>query len=176
MGSYKWVFSFCAVVLLGSSANAETVKPPVHPIAASRVLTTVKPRSTPAPKPVAKPATAKPAPALAAPVVVEAPASAIIGDTIAAVEEKPMTESEIVVMYQRVGRDIQLLQNAWGTDKVLDLWPTFRAIKLKEQCKTAESRLELQATLEQLRAHVDRRKGITISAECQNNPLAANCQ
>lgn len=185
MGSYSWVCSLCAVVLAGSSANAETVHKPVPvPVHAARVplvkaRTTAKPTPTPvksapiaAPAPVVAPA---PAP-LAAPVDVDAPASAVIGDTIAAIEQKPMTETEIVVLYQRVGRDIQVLQNAWGTDKVLDLWPTFRAIKLKEQCKTAEGRLDLQATLEQLRAHIDRRKGITISADCLNNPLSANCQ
>lgn len=164
----------------------------------------VKPRATTKPKPTpVKPAPVKPAPvALAAPVAVDAPApvlvdapapaptpvvdtnvdapaNAIIGDDSAPLlplDQKPMTESELVLMYQRVGRDIQLLQNDRGTDKVLDLWPMFRAIKLKEMCKTLEGRLNLEGTLKQLRSHIDRRRGITISADCLNNPLSANCQ
>jgi hypothetical protein len=92
------------------------------------------------------------------------------------IDQKPMTEAELVVEYQRVGRDIAKLQADRGTDKVLDLWPTFKAIKLKEMCKTAETRLNLEGTLKQIRSHIDRRRGITISADCMNNPLAAECQ
>ncbi|HUS32770.1 MAG TPA: hypothetical protein VMZ53_29920, partial [Kofleriaceae bacterium] len=133
----------------------------------------------------AAPIEAAPVP-LVAPVAVGAPESApplplevVIGDDTApllALDQKPMTEAELVVEYQRVGRDIAKLQKDRGTDKVLDLWPTFRSIKLKESCKTAETRLNLEGTLKQLRSHIDRRRGITISADCMNNPLAANCQ
>jgi hypothetical protein len=121
---------------------------------------------------------------MVAPVAVGAPTSApaqfSIGDDSAppllAPDQKPMTEPELVLEYQRVGRDIAKLQSDRGTDKVLDLWPRFRAIKLKEQCKTPEGRLDLEGTLKQLRSHIDRRRGITISSECKNNPLAAECQ
>jgi hypothetical protein len=145
----------------------------------------VKPRSTQKPKVPAKPAAKAPvvveavdtveAIDAAAPVVVPV----AIGDDTAPLlplDQKPMTEKELVLEYQRVGRDIAKLQNDRGTDKVLDLWPTFKAIKLSEQCKTAEGRLNLEGTLKQLRTHIDRRRGITISAECMNNPLAAECQ
>jgi hypothetical protein len=107
-----------------------------------------------------------------------APATVIVGDDTApllALDQKPMTEAELVLEYQRVGRDIAKLQSDRGTDKVLDLWPTFKAIKLREACKTAETRLNLEGTLKQLRSHIERRRGITISAECMNNPLAAAC-
>ena len=136
-----------------------------------------------APAPIAASADGAAVP-LVAPVAVGEPANApapievVIGDDTApllALDQKPMTETELVLEYQRVGRDIAKLQNDRGTDKVLDLWPTFRAIKLKEACKTAETRLNLEGTLKQLRSHIERRRGITISAECMNNPLAAAC-
>ncbi|HUS33672.1 MAG TPA: hypothetical protein VMZ53_34460, partial [Kofleriaceae bacterium] len=154
---------FCALALAGASANAEG---PARK-AARTAPSTVKPRSPQKPTKVAAKAPVTPAPIVAAatpieaapvplvaPVAVGAPESAppvpvevLIGDDTApllALDQKPMTEAELVVEYQRVGRDIAKLQKDRGTDKVLDLWPTFRAIKLKESCKTAETRLNLE--------------------------------
>jgi len=193
-GSYRWVVGLCALVLAGASAYAEAPARPTARPAARTAPSTVKPRSakskiTPPAKKL--PVAAAPAAAgviavadpttptaMAAPVDT-APVAVLIGDDTAPLldlDQKPMTEAQLVVEYQRVGRDIAKLQSDRGTDKVLDLWPVFRAIKLKESCKTAETRLNLEGTLKQLRSHIDRRRGITISTECMNNPLAAECQ
>jgi hypothetical protein len=186
-----------------AKAPAKTTKPAAHEKTAAAPSVPAKPLVIPPPVPGTAitadgtveastdvdvtEAAAAPAP-MVAPVAVGAPSTApsappaqfMIGDDSAppllAPDQKPMTEAEIVLEYQRVGRDIAKLQSDHGTDKVLDLWPRFRAIKLKEQCKTPEGRLDLEGTLKQLRAHIDRRRGITISTECMNNPLAAECQ
>jgi hypothetical protein len=149
---------------------AKTAKPPIAPVIAPDALI-----DEPSDAPIDAPIVA--APAIDGEAV--APAMVAIGTDTAPLhplDQKPMTEKDIVVEYQRVGRDLAKLQNDRGTDKVLDLWPTFKAIKLSEQCKTIEGRLDLEGTLKQLRARIDRRRGITISAECLNNPLAAQCQ
>lgn len=162
-----------------AAAPAKAAPATQGPIAAAPI--------TAAPAPVAPIAADASAPVpMVAPVAVGEPANApalpatvVVGDDTApllALDQKPMTEAELVLEYQRVGRDIAKLQNDRGTDKVLDLWPTFKAIKLKEACKTTETRLNLEGTLKQLRSHIERRRGITISAECMNNPLAAACQ
>jgi len=135
-----------AVLLIGGSASAQPRR-----LASSQA---------PAPKPVATtPAKAKPA---------AKPAK----------EATPPAPSAQTVMthYQRVGRDIMQLQNFRGTECTLELWKTFRTIKLDDATATAEARIATAATLQDLQVKIDRKRGITIRQECLDNPLAAECQ
>jgi hypothetical protein len=93
-------------------------------------------------------------------------------------EPTPPAPSANAVMtsYQRVGRDIMQLQNLRGTECTLELWKTFRTIKLDDATATKESRIATAATLHGLQVSIERRKGITIRHECLNNPLAEECQ
>jgi hypothetical protein len=78
--------------------------------------------------------------------------------------------------YQRIGRDIIQLQNFRGTECTLELWKTFRAIKLDDATSTTANRIATAATLQELQVRIDRKRGITIRQECLDNPLASDCQ
>jgi len=86
------------------------------------------------------------------------------------------TSSAVMITYQRIGRDIIQLQNFRGTECTLELWKTFRSIKLDDATATSESRIATAATLQELQVRIERNKGITIRQECLNNPLAPECQ
>ena len=86
------------------------------------------------------------------------------------------TTNAVLMSYQRVGRDIIQLQGLRGTDCTLELWKTFRSIKLDEATTTAEARLATTATLTELQQKIERRRGVTIHTDCLNNPLAAGCE
>jgi len=148
----QWVTGLMAVVLATSSAVAA-------PVAARRA----KPAAKVAPKPVV---------VLAADVTIEP----VADQPIVPRPAKPQAEGVLVVEYQRVGRELMKLQELRGTATTLDLWPTFRAIKLAELCKTGEGRIELEVVLKELRGRIERKRGIELTAECLNNPLAATCQ
>ena len=86
------------------------------------------------------------------------------------------TASAVMMSYQRIGRDIIQLQSFRGTECTLELWKTFRAIKLEEATATTASRIATAATLQELSVRIDRKRGITIRQECLDNPLAPECQ
>lgn len=85
------------------------------------------------------------------------------------------TANAVMTHYQRVGREIMQLQNFRGTECTLELWKTFRAIKLEEATATKESRIATAATLQELQTRIARKKGITVKQECLDNPLAGDC-
>ncbi|HSD91182.1 MAG TPA: hypothetical protein VLB44_26850 [Kofleriaceae bacterium] len=194
-----------ALALLGSGAHAEApVRAAASDHGGAKAAprtqsSTVKPRSTPklaapvtpAPKtklvgPVAKGPVAKAPAKLSAPVAsnddaadddeIDASETTTTPAPLTVVEGKPMTAPELMVEYQRIGRDLKKLQDLRGTECTLELWSRFRAIKLDEMCKKPESRLELESELRDLRAKIERKRGVELSADCLNNPLAANCQ
>lgn len=86
------------------------------------------------------------------------------------------TATAVMMSYQRIGRDIIQLQSFRGTECTLELWKTFRAIKLDDATATTASRIATAATLQELSVKIDRRRGITIPHECLDNPLTAECQ
>lgn len=81
----------------------------------------------------------------------------------------------VMTHYQRVGREIIQLQNFRGTECTLELWKTFRAIKLEDATATKEARIATAATLQELQTKIARKKGITVKQECLDNPLAGDC-
>src|SRR5512143_1539365 len=189
---YTVVKVLAALALTASVAHAEApvrAAPSAHGGAKAAPRTqpsTVKPRSTPklapvtpaAKAPVKLVAPAAKGPAAKAPAKLTAPILATDEDDdtdttppapLTIVEGKPMTAAQLMVEYQRIGRDLVKLQELRGTECTLELWPRFRAIKLDEMCKTAESRLDLESELKDLRAKIDRKHGIELSAECLNN-------
>lgn len=82
----------------------------------------------------------------------------------------------LLIEYQRIHRDLTKLQQLRGNDATLELWPKFRAIKIAELCRTSAGRIELEVVIKELRGRIERKRGIELSAECLNNPLAASCQ
>lgn len=161
--SSRWVTGLVAVALATSSAAAA-------PVAARRAKVA----------PVVKAAAKLPVkPAVVAPLVIEPAALAepIIGDETNEPPRptKPQAEGALLIEYQRIHRDLTKLQQLRGNDATLELWPKFRAIKLAELCKTSEGRIELEVVMKELRGRIERKRGIELSAECLNNPLAASC-
>ena len=86
------------------------------------------------------------------------------------------TPNAVMTSYQRIGRDIIQLQNFRGTECTLELWKTFRAIKLEDATSTIANRIATAATLQELQVRIDRKRGITIGQDCLDNPLAPQCQ
>lgn len=121
---------------------------------------------TPAPKPVAAPVAKKPA----------APAKLKAEVVVKEATPPAPTAQALMTHYQRVGRDIMQLQNFRGTECTLELWKTFRTIKIEEATATAQARIATAATLQDIQVKIDRKRGITIRQECLNNPLAPECQ
>jgi len=93
------------------------------------------------------------------------------------VAKKPTapTATALMVSYQRIGRELMRLQSFRGTDCTLDLWPTFRSIKLDTALATPESRTQTAATLSEIATRIERKRGITLRQECLTNPLASEC-
>lgn len=91
----------------------------------------------------------------------------------------------LLVQYQRVGRELLLLSNdqrakigvetADAKLACAELQELFESIKLDTALKTTESRAEAAAVLADLHAKVQRLRGVELSAECLNNPLAKDC-
>jgi hypothetical protein len=78
--------------------------------------------------------------------------------------------------YQRVGRDLMMLENSKGAFAVKELVEAFREIKIDEAQATSESRTECEETLREIQGRIERHRGVQLSQECLNNPLAADCQ
>jgi hypothetical protein len=106
-----------------------------------------------------------------APAMVTEPAVPVAPATRAPVP----TATALMVSYQRIGRELMQLQGFRGTECTLDLWPTFRAIKLDTALATPEARAQTAATLAEIASRIERKRGITIRPECLSNPLAAEC-
>jgi len=91
----------------------------------------------------------------------------------------------LLMQYQRVGRDLLLLNNerraqsgfetADAKESCAELQMTFRSIKLEEALKTPESRAATASMLAELHARIVRLRGVELSQECLNNPLAKDC-
>lgn len=85
------------------------------------------------------------------------------------------TANAVMMSYQRIGRDIKLLQNLRGTECTLELWTMFREIKLEEATATAVARIETADLLLDLQQKIERKRGVTMRQECLDNPLAPEC-
>lgn len=146
-------------------AKAARVKPPVIKAAPAPVPRTIKPLLAPV----------KPAAADAA---VKAP-----GKTI--VKLDPPSASALMQQYQHVGHDLVLLRSERDAKIGVELADTkascaevhaeFRTIKLDDAVKTPQSRLETKLFLDQLQRKIDRLRGVALTTDCMNNPLAKDC-
>jgi hypothetical protein len=95
-----------------------------------------------------------------------------------------VSASELSTQYQRIGRDLMLLQrerqSAVGVETEAaklscnEMQAQFKLIKVSE-ATTPESRVTAMVLLLQLRAKIDRLRGVALSQECLNNPLAKDC-
>jgi len=144
-------------------AKAARVKPPVAKPAPAPLPRTIKPLAVPV-----KPAAVVPA----------APAKAIV-------KLDPPSASALMQQYQHVGHDLVLLRSERDAKIGVELADTkascaevhaeFRTIKLDDAVKTPQSRLETKLFLDQLQKKIDRLRGVALTTDCMNNPLAKDC-
>jgi hypothetical protein len=104
-----------------------------------------------------------------------------------ATDAKPIAipASALLVQYQRVGRELLLLSNERraqiGVEKedaklsCAELQAIFRSIKIDDAVKTLESRAAAAAVLQDLHGKIVRLRGVALSQECLDNPLAKEC-
>lgn len=97
----------------------------------------------------------------------------------------PIPANALLMQYQRVGRDLLLLnnerraregaENIDAKESCNELQTTFRSIKVEDAVKTPESRAAAAAVLAELHAKIVRLRGVELSQECLKNPLAKDC-
>ena len=85
------------------------------------------------------------------------------------------TRVDILVEYQRVGHILFQLQEMRGAQVCADLWKRFRGLQIEKAVATTDDRTAALEDLTELRARIERQRGIDISGECLANPLAAGC-
>ncbi len=93
--------------------------------------------------------------------------------------------SALLVQYQRVGRELLLVTNERRAQigvetedaklSCAELQATFRSIKIDDAVKTPESRAAAAAVLQELHGKIERLRGVALSQDCLNNPLANEC-
>jgi hypothetical protein len=91
----------------------------------------------------------------------------------------------LLTEYQRVGRAITLLakdrnlkvgvETADAKQSCAELQATFRTINLDDAVATPQSRAETADLLRELRAKIERLRGVALTQECLHNPLAKDC-
>jgi hypothetical protein len=97
----------------------------------------------------------------------------------------PIPATALLTQYQRVGRDLLLLSNERRAQigveteaaklSCAELQATFRSIKIDEAVKTPEARVVAAAVLAELHLKIERLRGVALSQDCLNNPLAKEC-
>ena len=159
-----------AYVGAGSATSASVVT-------AAAVVTAPAPIAAPVPAPAPAPVAAPVPVAAPAPVVkpVAKPAPAPVDKAEAPAPIKPSTGDALAMQYQRIGHELATLEDKRGLELCADIRESFRAIKIDDALKTAESRAEAAATLDEIHAKLERRHGIDVSKACLNNPLAKEC-
>jgi hypothetical protein len=118
------------------------------------------------------------------------PVKAAVADDVESDEREPVKPlpipaNALLMQYQRVGRDLLLLSNERRAQigveteaaklSCEELRATFRSININEAVKTAESRVVAAATLAELHGKIERLRGVALSQDCLNNPLAKEC-
>jgi hypothetical protein len=102
-----------------------------------------------------------------------------------AIKPLPIPVTALLTQYQRVGRDLLLLSNERRAQigveteaaklSCAELQATFRSIKIDEVVKTPEARVLAAAALAELHMKIERLRGVALSQDCLNNPLAKEC-
>ena len=162
----------------------------------SATVVAAQPRATTR-QPVAKAARTKPPvgeraaapmPRSVKPPKLDPAAAAILEDAKAFVKsgerKQSISATMLLQQYQRVGRELLLLANEHRDElgiedtkaSCIELRNTFRSIKIDDAVATVESRVATAALLDELREKIERVRGVAVSQECLNNPLAAGCQ
>lgn len=81
---------------------------------------------------------------------------------------------DVLVTYQRVGRELMKLQQQRGLATTMELRDEFRAIDL-DALTTAEARADAARQLDNLRARIERLWGIELLQQCIDNPVGSGC-
>jgi hypothetical protein len=83
--------------------------------------------------------------------------------------------TDVLVQYQRVGRELFKLEELRGHRSCAELWPVFRTIKLDAALATPEARTSTAAMLSELQLQIERMRGVVLTRACLDNPLAKEC-
>ena len=96
-----------------------------------------------------------------------------------------VSAQELLMQYQRVGRALRQLRDQ-RSEMIMaqikavaitcdDIEKSFKLISIHEAAKTPESRISTSVLLMQINAKIDRMRGMTLTKDCLNNPLAKEC-
>lgn len=98
---------------------------------------------------------------------------------------QPILTPTLLTQYQRVGRELILLSNDRGAQigvetadaktACAELQATFRSIKINDAIATAQSRAETAELLGELHEKIVRLRGVSVTQDCLDNPLAKDC-
>jgi len=90
-------------------------------------------------------------------------------------QTKARRANDVVVAYQRVGRELMKLEKQRGLATTLELRAEFRALDL-DTLTTAEARAEAARQLEELSVRIARVRGIELSQQCIDSPVGVGCE
>jgi hypothetical protein len=148
------------------------------PVAPRASIATAAPAAEPTPVHVVEPVAEPPRPVAEPPQPVTAPAPAPVRAAPAAKPVRAVRHSsapaedkqhtKLLQEYQRIGHDLIALRERRGNEDTADLWQQFKSLQL--------DRAEAEAELRALREQIERRKGVDVSSDCENNPLAEGCR
>jgi hypothetical protein len=98
---------------------------------------------------------------------------------------KAIPAATVLTQYQRVGRELLLLSNdrraQIGVEtedaklSCAELQAMFRSIKINDAVATAQSRAETAELLGELQDKIVRLRGVAVTKDCLDNPLAKDC-
>jgi hypothetical protein len=84
--------------------------------------------------------------------------------------------NELLADYQRVGRALLELRRQRGVEETTEVWQQFRELRIEPALASTRSRADAEASLRDLRAKIERQKGVALADACLNSPLADGCR
>ena len=84
--------------------------------------------------------------------------------------------AELLTRYQRIGHDLIQLRRKRTSEAIAQLWDEFNALKIHHALANAETRATAAATLDELRAKIERNAAVEPSKACLESPLADGCR
>jgi eukaryotic-like serine/threonine-protein kinase len=160
-----------AAIAKSTEPQAATVTPAVT-VPSAPAPTTARVASTPQRTPTVAPATPKPEKVATTPPPVKKKPTV----RVAPEPSVDAHSNELLTQYQRIGHDLMELRRARATPATAEMWQQFQALKIQPALASANKRASVAATLRDLRAKIERHKGVEISDACRANPLADGCK
>lgn len=85
-------------------------------------------------------------------------------------------KAELLTRYQRIGRDLMQLRRERNNAATAEMWNQFKGLAIHHSLATAKTRASASATLDELRAKIERNKGVAVTDACKASPLADGCR